>query len=541
MSRIVSKVGPTFALLTMDSRRKLTHADGRIEYDDDAETPFRALPSMGHARRCQRAQDTRGDRRRGGRVRHARPRLVCTVSRALLSLIIVPSSHLDPVQTFVPFSRRSWLQIKKTRPEDRLRMNRLQRKRERQRIKRRDARRRRRCREHAAKARWRPPELLGVYSSLVGLERTTHRGTHTIKFPSVFSFIEQPDDALQVLEEIVSYSMGDQHLLLTLDQSDCTRVDLGAQAAASVLAKSAFQNHGVDFRGKFPKERAAREQVLAAGLPKNMGLQLKEPPGFLCYPLRYGKRGRDRGFRSSDAEWAAQHFVEYINRCLGRHGSKLSLDGVEYLSTIVTEVLNNAEEHSEKPHWWIAGYLRSPPDGEPSDCRLTLFNFGRSIAESLRTLPKESMQRRSIEEILVAQRAATRPRRKWFPEKIWTILAIQQRVSRKNISRTEIGNQGQGLAKLIQFFQRIGQSGSAGPAKMCIVSGRTFLLFDGKYPIQPIPPDGRLRIALNASNDLKTPPDGDYARRLNKVFPGTLISLRFHLDKDHLNELEGPT
>lgn len=45
MSMICARVGPTLALLTMDSRAQLTHPDGTVEYDDGHEIPFRALPS----------------------------------------------------------------------------------------------------------------------------------------------------------------------------------------------------------------------------------------------------------------------------------------------------------------------------------------------------------------------------------------------------------------------------------------------------------------------------------------------------------------
>ena len=44
-------------------------------------------------------------------------------------------------------------------------------------------------------------------------------------------------------------------------------------------------------------------------------------------------------------------------------------------------------------------------------------------------------------------------------------------------------------------------------------------------------------IAFNETNDLRLPPDPRNVHRLERVFPGTLISLRVYLDAVHLDRL----
>jgi len=64
---------------------------------------------------------------------------------------------------------------------------------------------------------------------------------------------------------------------------------------------------------------------------------------------------------------------------------------------------------------------------------------------------------------------------------------------------------------------------------MVIVSGSTYIEFDGKYEMRPNH-DGVRIIAFNETNDLTEKPDPSYVRRLAGVsFPGTLISLKFPL------------
>ena len=64
---------------------------------------------------------------------------------------------------------------------------------------------------------------------------------------------------------------------------------------------------------------------------------------------------------------------------------------------------------------------------------------------------------------------------------------------------------------------------------MVIVSGSTYVLFDGTYQMQANAEGNRI-IAFNGANDLRERPDSTYVRQLEGVsFPGTVISLKFSL------------
>lgn len=77
---------------------------------------------------------------------------------------------------------------------------------------------------------------------------------------------------------------------------------------------------------------------------------------------------------------------------------------------------------------------------------------------------------------------------------------------------------------------------------MCIVSGRTHILFDPRYRMRlqaSLGNEERRIIAFNKSNDLRRRPDGDCIRCLDNPFPATLISVRFYMDRDNLRRIGG--
>jgi hypothetical protein len=64
---------------------------------------------------------------------------------------------------------------------------------------------------------------------------------------------------------------------------------------------------------------------------------------------------------------------------------------------------------------------------------------------------------------------------------------------------------------------------------MAIVSGGTYILFDGTHRMRETEGKGKT-IAFNKSNDLYLKPDEDYVKPLRGLhFPGTIISIRFPL------------
>lgn len=76
---------------------------------------------------------------------------------------------------------------------------------------------------------------------------------------------------------------------------------------------------------------------------------------------------------------------------------------------------------------------------------------------------------------------------------------------------------------------------------MAILSGGTYILFDGTYRLGAGPNNAR-QIAFNTSNDLKLQPDHRYVRGLGGLqFPGTVISIKFPLASTSTLKVDEPS
>jgi hypothetical protein len=364
--------------------------------------------------------------------------------------------------------------------------------------------------------------------------------------PEIFSFIEAPDATLGVLRALVSRSVTRKVKRFFIDQEECKQVDLCAEAVASVLVREATRALRLQVTGRLPQDPLQRDVAKAAGLPRFLGAKLDPPLGFVTLGLVAGRKRAEKANVSSQREIVTTRLTNYVNACLKRYNWSLSRSAARYLSSIVGEVIGNAEdhsqEHSSEANWWVAAYLHEASDLAYGDCHITIFNFGRTLYESMQELPLDSLLRKGIESLVEEHtKRGFFSRPSWTPENLWTLYALQEGASRYQVGEKILNDRGQGTADMIQFFQRLGQSKAASSEpRMCIVSGRTHILFDNTYQMQlqrtEAGPTRRI-IGLNSSNTLSEPPDERYVRHLESSFPGTLISLRFYLDEEHLNTI----
>lgn len=326
---------------------------------------------------------------------------------------------------------------------------------------------------------------------------------------------------------------------LFINQAQCLMLGHAAESVFGALAVEASNTLKVGFSGRFPSDRDLKNIVLAAGVPRSLGLDLPRPADFLSFELRSGQRTKELPYRSTHREIATDLLTRYVDRCLNEYGHELSDVGKATLAGLVGEVLTNAEEHSLRSKWWIAGYMQKKEEGY-GDCHITIFSFGETFAGSLQRLPEDSVLRRDLDRLTQEHSRRRLFIQDWTPENLWTLYALQEGVSRHNTGKQAVGNRGIGTADMIEFFQELGQAHGHEP-RMCLVSGHTQIIFDRRYLIHrqlSRLKEQRRIIAFNDNNDLATPPDRRNVRTLKRFFPGSVISLRFFLDEEHLKGSE---
>lgn len=358
-----------------------------------------------------------------------------------------------------------------------------------------------------------------------------------ITSPSTFSFIEDPQGALDTAVRFAAAIRSNQ-ISIFFDQSASRSIDLCALTVMEAIALEADSIRNLDFSGAYPTDTGLREIVDATGLPQALKVSGPTASHFRVLDLISAIDRGTRGRRSSPPELYASQITEYFRECFADFNYRLNSDAQRLLASGLGEMLGNAEEHSHGGPWYAKAYLRRPTGRDYGDCHLVVFNLGPTIADTLGQLDAKAPVRTTIEQIVRKHRGPSLSRR-FHDEEIWTVLALQEGVSNKKPDWVGIGShRGTGTVEIIEMFQDLGRTVSDHERPMmAILSGRTHILFDGRYRMADVlSPNGDLwqRIAFNKANDIWLPPDKEVVRRLKRPFPGTLISMRFYLDPKYL-------
>jgi hypothetical protein len=365
------------------------------------------------------------------------------------------------------------------------------------------------------------------------------RDKRTVEFPETFSFIEAPDDALSAIYQLVDSCNSGNRRTVRIRQDGCKEIDYGAEAVASILTKAASSGHGVRFRGTYPEEREPQLVVRAAGIPKYLGISDPNLPNFNFFTLHHGRKNdKQWGHLSAEKERVSEEFIQYLQDSLHTSGYELNEEGEEYISGLVGEVITNCEDHAGRDDWWIGGYTRLNATLGVADCHVSIVNFGNTIYETILEMPKDTEQYEVFSE-LVNKHSKPKPLGAGFrEEELWTLYALQQNVSRFRSNTNSAGrDRGQGTADMIRFFQRLGGTNVEGlNPKMVVVSGSTCILFDDDYEMTDETESLSSVITFNDEDKLSLPPDKDKVKQLTNYFPGTIMSLKFYLDRDYLKQ-----
>jgi hypothetical protein len=372
-----------------------------------------------------------------------------------------------------------------------------------------------------------------------------------LKIPGNFSMLEAPEDAISLIASFARIHQNRSLSDVFVDLSEVKIQDLGAHALLDrlvdeIVSQASFQNTRVGWRGNFPADPAQRRFIKAMGIVSQLGLAHKY--------LEFGEAEKVHRFErkcrhylrqikavkpedKSEQANAAERFANHVNRCLARENRELTLEGRSRLCNYVVEVIDNAENHAGMIDWTIQGYVDMAM-AEPQ-CEIVIFNFGKSIADTLEALPPDGYTMGQIQEYLDLHENQGWFGPKWRREDLLTLIALQGSVSRKNSSSDT--TRGQGTADLIEFFQQMNDEREVEglqSASMYIVSGTTRVLFDPKYRIGTTQESSRV-IAFNVENDLKLPPDPACVKPLRDCrLPGTMIGIKFQVQASILRHTE---
>lgn len=224
---------------------------------------------------------------------------------------------------------------------------------------------------------------------------------------------------------------------------------------------------------------------------------------------------------------------------INRH---LNAEGRGWIKTIIGEILENAERHSDGERrdgaWSIAGFMARRVDEESGGyslkCHLGFVNMGDTFFESLeRALPdtlagvKAYVNRCRLQGCTISA------------ETLWTLCAIQDGVT--SVQDADLMDRGgYGLQEMIDMVSILGPSLRADwQPRITILSGSSCIMLREPYTRGVRADENAPRVLwFNGENSSELPPDPNHVFDLDYRLPGTIISVQFVLDPEFLGAID---
>lgn len=377
-----------------------------------------------------------------------------------------------------------------------------------------------------------------------------------IYIPNYFSIIDNPVPSFKALRQIISALLYEPVERVYFDYKGCSKIDIGTQAIMDVIIieYDQFINKCLKINPKdalrvLPKSIGGininkdeiRKIIFTIGSPTILGVKEADFEGVIKNKMcsHCMNTVNEKKYLTKQKEIDTTIMIDYVVDCLKKMNKKLTPKKLNDLSTVVGEILINAEEHSTLHHRFSVGYFYEVnEDGKHYGMlNLVILNFGATIYEKFKndeSCPKEIVNKmKSLSECYTKRNFFLK---KCFEEEtLWTLYALQQGVT--SIAGKKRGN---GTIQFIRsFFNIKGNQIADDVSRMTICSGNTQILFDGKYGItEKIDDKGKYNMmTFNDSGNIEDMPDKNYVTYTNTYFPGTIISANILLNDDDVKEI----
>lgn len=374
--------------------------------------------------------------------------------------------------------------------------------------------------------------------------------------PKVFSFHTNYDKSLDCIKRVFSsiyefkFFQKDQQFILSFEK--CEKVETSALLLLHTIvldyfkyAKKISTKLGLNFNYKniilkISNNDNVNNILQAVGFPGHGFVNTTASIPVYSLKVIIGNRKKKKHNEQSKLTISIK-VRNFINTCLSRNGFSLSKQGINAFDNMIGEILNNAEDHSDIDDWFLTGNLfeyknPSETEGTIGELNLVFLNLGHSIYEGFEESKKinednysemESLYNRFLEKNYTFKSSAP-----FSKENLMSLYALQEGYSRLHY---EDEGRGTGTMTFIRAFFEIGnyenQKLSIIP-RLSIYSGYTNICITNKHP--PFLRDNIYFLSLNKEENLIAPPSKDHLRELNNRFPGTMLSVKMYINKNHI-------
>lgn len=393
--------------------------------------------------------------------------------------------------------------------------------------------------------------------NLESIKKAHYKSNGIITIPERFSIIDNPKDSINVFRWMISALLIENIDEVIFDYSKCMDIELGTQALFDIILKdfkefksrcTLVQRNRTNVFPTFGainiNDENIQNLIWSVGSPANLGIGEIHKKDIEKFKLRIynSTKGQDECKRAERKDLDTTEIADYVISSLRRMGKELTPQKRDDLCTIIGEILINAEEHSTTNHRFSIGYFKERylEGSHMGLFRLVILNFGDTIYEKFKSpnCPNKDFVSRMKELSNKYTKKISFIPGKFEEETLWTLYALQEGVT--SVSK-ESYKRGNGSIRFIEsFFNIKGSSDSDSISRMTILSGKTKILFDGKYCItERRSSNGEIHKAMtfNSTGNIEDKPDIDCVMHTDNYFPGTLISAEILLNDDDLKQI----
>ena len=367
-----------------------------------------------------------------------------------------------------------------------------------------------------------------------------------IKAPDDFSFEENNDGSLAFFKKILStYYLSDN--VLTIDFTDCKNIAIPNAMLLNMIMID-FRVAERDFnKVYFSKVHKKIIIIKSKHLKTNKCLhvfhlldnvEVNDGDAYLYLGNQVGLIPK-KLYRYNLKGAICMRVREFVNESLKASNAMLNKTGENRLDGLLSEIFNNAEDHSTFKKWFVNGVsFREKTDNGATivELNLGILNFGYSISEGLfnsRARNKEMMS--YIDPWFETHQKDVRFRMMpYTKEDLYTLYCLQEGVSRlkyKNIGR------GSGTMNFLRSFMFLGSYGKVNAkyrSHLNIISGNTIVRCS--HEVEPYEKDNRYYLSLNTQKNMDKLPDSKYLSHTKDYFPGTFFEVKIYLNNKYFTE-----
>lgn len=371
--------------------------------------------------------------------------------------------------------------------------------------------------------------------------------TNHIYIPCEFSFRENFDGCMDVFKRIISgYIYGHGNIIIDFSRckytsiSTFTLLDLLLEELRSLRVKyNKGLYHSILKRiDVFPSsfDVKTNKYIHSFGY---LNIKFNEEEDSYFLPLRLHRGKQRRKYQENRKTTVLKYIVDYINVALEGIGKSLTITGSNNIELLLSEILNNAEDHSIKnSEWFVNGisFLEKQHGQKVVELNLSIINFGLSMYEGFEETKLDNLENYSIvQEKYEKHKKLFTETTKFEKESLYVLYMLNEGISRLKFESESRGN---GTMQFLEAFILLGSFGNSNPnfkSQLNVISGHTVLTCDNEF--SPYVEGNFSKLSLNKEKKLSLLPDSEYLKYNKEYFPGTILECKIYLNEDYFNEV----